>query len=368
MSLWVDKHRPTDINKLDYHVEQAKKLNQLISMGDFPHLLVFGPSGAGKKTRIHCLLRELYGAGVDKVRIEHQTFQTPSNKKIEINTIASNYHIEVNPSDVGIYDRIVVQELLKSVAQTHQLDVATQKDFKVVIINETDRLTKDAQHGLRRTMEKYMRSCRVVLCCNSTSRVIPAIRSRCLCVRIAAPSNEEISTILQKTCRKEGLELPVVLADRISQHSNRNLRRALLMCEVCRVKQYPFSEDQELVGLDWEVFLKQTATLIIQQQTPKRVSEVRTRLYDLMTHLIPADVIIKGLLDELLISCDGQIKHQVISAASVYEHRLQLGQKAIYHIEAFIIKFMAMYKKFMEDGVLGGFGGDGEDFLGDDDF
>ena len=49
--------------------------------------------------------RELYGAGVERLRIEHQNFTTPSNKKVEIITIASNYHIEVNPSDVGIYDR-----------------------------------------------------------------------------------------------------------------------------------------------------------------------------------------------------------------------------------------------------------------------
>ena len=110
-----------------------------VQCGDFPHLLVYGPSGAGKKTRIMCLLRELYGAGVEKLRIEHQTItvrltvvrtaspplptyfllfetfscsklsesiihdchfvsvQAPSKKKIEINTIASNYHLEVNP-------------------------------------------------------------------------------------------------------------------------------------------------------------------------------------------------------------------------------------------------------------------------------
>ena len=65
--------------------------------GDFPHLLVYGPSGAGKKTRIMCLLRELYGAGIEKLRIEHQTFTTPSNKKLDVSTVASNYHIEVNP-------------------------------------------------------------------------------------------------------------------------------------------------------------------------------------------------------------------------------------------------------------------------------
>lgn len=68
-----------------------------VNGGDFPHLLVYGPSGAGKKTRIMCLLRELYGSGVEKLRIEQHNFTTPSNKKIEISTISSNYHIEVNP-------------------------------------------------------------------------------------------------------------------------------------------------------------------------------------------------------------------------------------------------------------------------------
>jgi len=71
-----------------------------VQSGDFPHLLVYGPSGAGKKTRIMCLLRELYGAGIEKLRIEHQSFTTPSNKKLDVTTVASNYHIEVNPRSV----------------------------------------------------------------------------------------------------------------------------------------------------------------------------------------------------------------------------------------------------------------------------
>jgi len=58
---------------------------------------VYGPSGAGKKTRIMCILKELYGSGVEKLRIEQHHFTTPSKKKLEISTISSNYHIEVNP-------------------------------------------------------------------------------------------------------------------------------------------------------------------------------------------------------------------------------------------------------------------------------
>ncbi|CAC5421511.1 RFC3_5 [Mytilus coruscus] len=351
MSLWVDKHRPTSLHKLDFHKEQAAHLKKLVQGGDFPHLLVYGPSGAGKKTRIMCLLREMYGSGVEKLRIEQHTFTTPSNKKIEISTISSNYHIEVNPSDVGNQDRVVIQELIKTVAQVNQLETSTQKDFKVVILTEVDRLTKDAQHALRRTMEKYMATCRLILCCNSTSKVIPAIRSRCLGVRVPAPSIEEVCQVLQNICKKESLNLPTELARRIAEKSNRNLRRAILMCEACRVQQQNFTVDQEVTEPDWELYLKETAQLIAQQQSPKRLLEVRGRLYELLTHCIPPDVIIKGLLQELISNCDGQLKTEVVQTAAYYEHRLQMGQKAIYHLEAFVAKFMAIYKRFLEEGI-----------------
>ncbi|MBN3290645.1 RFC3 factor, partial [Polypterus senegalus] len=351
MSLWLDKYRPSSLNKLDYHKEQASQLKNLVQHGDFPHLLVYGPSGAGKKTRIMCLLRELYGAGVEKLRIEHQTITAPSKKKIEISTIASNYHLEVNPSDAGNNDRVVIQELLKTVAQSQQIQTSTQRDFKVVILTEVDKLTKDAQHALRRTMEKYMANCRLILCCNSTSKVIPPIRSRCLAVRVPLPSVEEICTVLINVCKKEGLSLPAELAKKIAEKSGRNLRKALLMCEACRVQQLPFSADQDIPETDWEVYLRETANAIVSQQSPQRLLEVRGRLYELLTHCIPPEIIMKGLLSELLNNCDGHLKGEVSQMAAYYEHRLQLGSKAIYHLEAFVAKFMAVYKRFMEDGL-----------------
>lgn len=350
MSLWVDKYRPTSLSKLDFHKEQATSLKRLVQSGDFPHLLIYGPSGAGKKTRMVCILRELYGNGVEKLRIEHMEFMTPSKKKVEISTIASNYHIEMNPSDAGIYDRVVVMELLKQVAQTHCIDTS-HREFKVVVLTEVDRLTKDAQHALRRTMEKYTATCRLILCCNSTSKVIPAIRSRCLGIRVPAPTINEICTVLQHVCRKESLSLPPELAKRIAEKSERNLRKALLLCEACKVQQYPFSADQLIPDCEWEVFLRETASMIIQEQSPKRLLEVRGRYYELLTHCIPPEIIFKNLLGELVVNCDGSLKAEVTQLAAQYQHQTQLGTKAIFHLEAFTAKFMRIYKQFLEEGL-----------------
>jgi len=347
----VDKYRPKDLSKLDYHKEQAAHLKKLIDGGDFPHLLVSGPSGAGKKTRIMALLRQMYGPGVEKLRIENHTVETPSKKKLEVVTVASNYHMELNPSDVGIYDRCVIQQMIKTVASTHQLDSSGQREFKVIILTESDKLSKDAQHALRRTMEKYSATCRLVLCANSTSKIIPAIRSRCLNVRVSAPTNEEIVGVLQLVCKKEGLNLPSQLAEKIAEKSRRNLRRALLMTETCKVENYPFSDSQTIPLPDWEVFVTETASLILAEQSPNRLYEVRKRLYELLSHCVPPESIFKGLLRELLRNVDGELKPMLVALTAYHEHRLNQGSKQIYHLEAFVASFMSIYKQFLEEAM-----------------
>lgn len=185
-------------------------------------------------------LRELYGKGASKVRLEHKTF-TPSGSnstKIQITTVASNYHIEMNPSDVGNKDRFVVQEVLKEMASYHLMDTKSNKNFKVVILNEADRLSKQAQQALRRTMEKHTASCRLILCCNSSSKIIDPLRSRCVGIRVGAPQQPEMIEILKSICFKETFRAEPEMLERIVQASDRNLRRAILMLEACKVQQY----------------------------------------------------------------------------------------------------------------------------------
>jgi len=201
---------------------------------------VYGPSGAGKKTRIVATLKELYGPGAEKIRVDARVFQTTSNRKVEFNIVSSNYHLEITPSDVGNYDRVVIQSLLKETAQTQQVDLAAKQRFKVVVINEAEYLTRDAQAALRRTMEKYSPNLRLILVANSTANIIPPIKSRTLLVRVAAPKQEEIVEILKYTAGLEKLEFKKGLADRIAEESGRNLRKALLMFEAVYAQKWDF--------------------------------------------------------------------------------------------------------------------------------
>ncbi|MCP9258523.1 Replication factor C subunit 3 [Dirofilaria immitis] len=179
MALWVDKYRPHELCALTYHIKQAKDLIEIVKTGDFPHLLVYGPSGSA-----------------------------PSGKKLEIQTFSSNYHVQLSPGEVGIYDRVVIQEIIKQMAQMHQIDTATQRNFKVVVLMEADQMTRDAQNALRRTMEKYAQTCRLILCCDSVSKIIDPLKSRCLAVRVAAPSDDDVAEAVRFVCKQENISIP----------------------------------------------------------------------------------------------------------------------------------------------------------------
>ncbi|KAL3533305.1 hypothetical protein ACH5RR_006826 [Cinchona calisaya] len=348
--LWVDKYRPKTLDKVLIHDDVAQNLKKLVTEQDCPHLLFYGPPGSGKKTLIMALLRQMFGPSADKVKVENKTWKVDAGTRtidIELTTLLSTHHVEMNPADAGFQDRYVVQEIIKEMAKNRPLDTKGKKSFKVLVLNEVDKLSREAQHSLRRTMEKYSSSCRLILCCNSSSKVTEAVRSRCLNVRISAPTENEIVRVLEFIGKKEGLQLPPGFAARIAEKANRSLRRAILLFETCRVQQYPFTHNQAIPPMDWEEYVSEIASDIMKEQSPKRLFQVRGKLYELLTNCIPPEIILKRLLYELLKKLDSELKHEVSFWAAYYEHRMCLGQKAIFHLEAFVAKFMSIYKGFL---------------------
>jgi replication factor C subunit 3/5 len=119
-------------------------------------------------------------------------------------------------------------------------------------------------------MEKSTVGCRIILTSTSTTKIIEPLRSRCLVMRVPAPSNNEITAILTDVAKKQGIILPSPLAIMIARDANRNLRRALLAFEAAKVLQYPFVLGQKPPRAEWELFIAKMAVSIHAEQTPQR--------------------------------------------------------------------------------------------------
>ncbi|KAL6884602.1 hypothetical protein ACP4OV_010538 [Aristida adscensionis] len=212
--------------------------------------------------------------------------------ELELAMLSSAHHGEMNPSDAGFQDRYVIEEVIKQMAKNRLIDAKRKRAFKVLVLNEVDKLSREAQHSLRRTMLKYSSSCRLILCCNSSSKVIEAVRSGCLNVRVKAPTEDQIIQVLEFIGKKENLHLPAGFAAR-----------------------YPFAPNQVA---HWEQYVPEIATDILTQQSPKRLYAVRQKLYELLVNYIPPESILKKLLIELLSKLDADLKHEICHWAAHY--------------------------------------------------
>ncbi|AIO02818.1 replication factor C, subunit 5, putative [Leishmania panamensis] len=349
--LWVDRYRPKTLKDVELYPELREVLTRLSKAQDLPHLLFYGPSGSGKKTRAMAMLHEIYGPSVYSVRLEHKSVQVSDSKVVDIATLSSPHHIDINPSDAGYYDRSIVMQMIREIAQTVPLHTTVNSGksvpYKVVVLNEVDKMSRSAQHALRRTMEKYMSTCRLFLLCNSTSRLIPPLRSRCLGIRVALHSKENLKLAVQRVCEGEGRPLPSeAFLHALAMRSDGNLRRGLLMLEASAMTRVDWSGNGATIPqADWKLFLDEISHDIVAEQTPKRLHEVRLKFYDLLAQCISGETILKTLVDSLLTAVPPTLQRPLIELAAKYDHNMKLGTKSILHLEAFVAGVMKLIKQ-----------------------
>ncbi|KAG8213776.1 hypothetical protein J3R82DRAFT_10487 [Butyriboletus roseoflavus] len=142
-------------------------------------------------------------------------------------------------------------------------------------------------------MEKYMSNLRIILCANSTSRLIAPIKSRCLLIRVAAPSLEEMQTVLEHVAKKLKFDLPPEASSQIAEDAAGNMRKALLVFEALKMQSPDLSGPLNIAKPDWETYCHKIADLIVQEQSPDRVMQVRAKFYELLSHCIPPTIILK---------------------------------------------------------------------------
>lgn len=107
------------------------------------------------------------------------------------------------------------------------------------------------------------------------------------------------------------------------------------------------TDDTPIPPPDWEALIAQIAKEIKEEHSPARILQVRSKLYDLLTHCIPPTTILKTLTFKLIVNIDDDLKSEVIKWSAFYEHRIRMGSKVIFHLEAFVAKYMRIIEMYL---------------------
>lgn len=200
--MWSEKYRPKKLSEVVDQKEIVKGIGNLIKSPDIPHMLFAGPAGVGKTTSALCIAMELLG------------------EEWRRNTL------ELNASDErGIK---MVRERVKEFAASIKL--ATDKEFgkpKIIILDEADEMTPEAQTALRRIIEDSARTTRFIIICNYLSQIIEPIQSRCVVFRFTRLPKEEIIDHLQTICEKEKVKYEEKAIAQIFDATGGDLRHSI---------------------------------------------------------------------------------------------------------------------------------------------
>jgi replication factor C small subunit len=195
--MWAEKYRPKSLNDIINQKEIVDRLKSFAKAKNVPHCIFAGPPGTGKTTAALCLARDLYG---ERYR---------------------EYMMELNASDErGIK---MVRETVKTFARTRSIG---EIPFKILILDEADNMTSDAQQALRRTMERFTETCRFIMIANYSGKIIDPLQSRCAPFRFSYLSQVDQNRYLQNIIDKEDIKILDEGYDAIFEVSQGDLRRA----------------------------------------------------------------------------------------------------------------------------------------------
>ena len=271
--LWTEKYRPTKIGDIVGQEHFVMDARSWIEESNMPNVLIYGNPGNGKTTAGIVLARELLG-----------------------NNFKDNY-VEVNASD----DRRLetVRTMIKSVAQSGTLGDAP---FRMMLLDEMDGMTTDAQNALKRIMERYSSNIRFIITCNDRNKIIFALQSRCANYHFKPLANDSMMTVIQSILQQEGItRFKQEELDSFIYAVNGDMRRAITELQAAKAsnstlrKQIETSLDEykniviQIINKNPNI-LGELHELLYQGRT---VREICIGLHDVITSSMDLDSVIK---------------------------------------------------------------------------
>ena len=323
-------------SKCFFHKEILYKLQTISTDDCLPHIIFYGNPGSGKKTLINLFLEQIFDKSVYNLDDTKYNVISSGNIDNEVIVKQSDHHIIIEPGNNN-FDRYLIQDIVKEYARRYPLCIfESSREFKMVQINHLDNLSYYAQTSLRRTIEKYSKTCRFIMWCYSLSKVIEPLRSRCLCIHVPTQTKDELIKWTFNIASLENIKLNFDVLTNIVETSNGNLKDILWKLDMF---QY--------CGVITNCYQSALNSLIEEILNGHDILIIRDYIYKMMITGITSGIIIRDILDIILVKISNYSKDKIfkiINFASLYEYRLSKARRDIIHIETFIENILITLK------------------------
>ncbi len=309
--IWTEKYRPHKFEEVVGQEDTIKRIQSLTNSLNIPHLLFAGPAGTGKSTLALIIVQELFGKDWKES------------------------YLELNASDErGIN---VIREKVKNFARTRSLG---NIPFKVIFLDEADALTPEAQQALRRTMENYSSTCRFILSCNYSSKVIDPIQSRCAIFRFKLLEEKDIEKIIKRIAEKESLEISSESVELLYEGSEGDCRKCINLLQ--STASISPSIKPDLVSTVISNIKPKDVKVVLDYAIAGDFQKSREKLFDIMLReSISGQDIIKAIQKEIWeLPIEPTIKVKLTEKTGEAEFRLIEGSDPFIQLQSLLASFV----------------------------